>query len=448
MTPAARLAATIDILGELARNDAPTRDVLAGYFRRRRYAGSRDRAAIRDRVYAIVRDLARLQWHLAAAGGDPALPRHWVLAGCALAGDPVAGLFAGDGYGPAALDAAEAALAAALAAADDSDAAVPEAARLGCPAWLEPALRASLGSGFAAELRALNEPAPVDLRVNAARTDREAMRRALAAAGIAAAATPHAPCGLRLDGHPELQNLAMYRDGLIEPQDEGSQMLALAVGAVPGDRIVDYCAGAGGKTLALAAAKAGQGGARGAAGAGAAGSGDRGRIVACDVSAARLRRMAPRLARAGAAALVEFHDLSAGDGAPLPPGTADRVLVDAPCSATGTWRRHPFQRWRLDPAALAALVGLQRDILDAAAALVRPGGRLVYATCSLLDAENRDRAAAFAAAHPDFVRLPADQSLPALLRSDMVTSQGELRLTPARHGTDGVFAALFERKAA
>jgi 16S rRNA (cytosine967-C5)-methyltransferase len=435
MTPAARLAATMGILDELARGDAPTRDVLAGYFRRRRYAGSRDRAAIRDRVYATVRDLARLQWHLAAAGGDATRPRHWVLAACALAGEPVAALFAGDGYGPPALDSGEAALAAALAVADDSDDAVPEAARLGCPAWLEPALRASLDGDFAAELRALNDPAPVDLRVNAARTDREAMRRALAAAGIAAAPTPIAPHGLRLDGHPELQDLAVLRDGLIEPQDEGSQLLALAVGAVPGDRVVDYCAGAGGKTLALAAAMTGPGG---------AGS----RIVACDVSAARLRRMTPRLARAGAAALVEFHDLSAGDGTPLPPGTADRVLVDAPCSATGTWRRHPFQRWRLDAAALAALVALQRDILDAAATLVRPGGRLVYATCSLLDAENRTQAARFAADHPGFVRLPVDQSLPAIVRGDMVTSQGELRLTPARHGTDGVFAALFERKAA
>jgi 16S rRNA (cytosine967-C5)-methyltransferase len=215
-------------------------------------------------------------------------------------------------------------------------------------------------------------------------------------------------------------------------------VLALAVGAVPGDRVVDYCAGAGGKTLALAAAMAAPRGARGA---------DGGCIVACDVSAARLRRMAPRLARAGVTGMVEYHDLSTGDGLPLPPGTADRVLVDAPCSASGTWRRHPFQRWRLDQAALDALLVMQRDILASAAELVRPGGRLVYSTCSLLDLENGDQADRFAAAHGDFVRLKIDQCLPDILRPDMVTSRGDLRLTPARHGTDGVYAALFERKA-
>lgn len=429
MTPAARLAAAIDILEELQRGDTPTRDVLAAYFRNRRYAGSRDRAAVREHVYATVRDLARLEWHLAQACGDPQRPRHWLLAACALAGASVGDLFGAGPYAPAALDADERKLAVALAAADD--AALPEAARLGCPAWLEAPLRASLGPGFAAELAALNEPAPVDLRVNVARRDREAVRRALADAGIAATPTPFSPVGLRLDGHPELKDVAVFRDGFVEPQDEGSQLLALAVGAVPGDRVVDFCAGAGGKTLALAAAMRGQG-----------------RIVACDVSIARLRRMLPRLARADAAKMVELHDLSDGDGAPLPPGTADRVLVDAPCSGSGTWRRHPFQRWRLDATGLAALRETQRAILDRAAALVRPGGRLVYATCSLLDVENGDRAAAFAVAHPDFTRLRVDQCLPDIVRPDMLTIAGDLRLTPARHGTDGVYAALFERKAA
>lgn len=431
MTPAARLAATIEILEQLARGEAPTRDILAAYFRKRRYAGSRDRAAVREHVYKTVRNLARLKWHIAAGSGDPERPRHWVLASSALAGEPVAELFSGEGYAPALLDVDETRLAAALVAADDSDDAIPEAARLGCPAWLEPSLRVTLGSGFAAELAALNAPAPVDLRVNTVRADRPAVRKALAGHGIATEYTPHSPVGLRLTGRPELKDVAVFRDGLVEPQDEGSQMLALAVGAVPGASIVDYCAGAGGKTLALAAMMAGQG-----------------KIIACDISGARLRRMTPRLARAGVAALVEAHDLSAGDGTPVPPGTADRVLVDAPCSASGTWRRHPFQRWRLDATALEALCVLQRQVLAAAAVLVRPGGRLIYATCSLLDEENRDQADWFAATHGDFVRLGVDQCLPAILHGDMVTSDGDLRLTPARQGTDGVYAALFERKAA
>lgn len=430
MTPAARLAAAIDILDELARRDAPTRDILSAYFRRRRYAGSGDRAAVRERVYDTVRDLARLKWHLGRAGGDADRPRHWLLAACALAGEPVTDLFSGERFAPAALDPAEVDLLSALKTADNRDDTVPDAARLGCPAWLEPALRVSLGIGFAEEMRALNLPAPVDLRVNVARSDRNAVCRALAGAGIEAALTDISPWGVRLAAHPDLKDVAPFSEGLVEPQDEGSQMLALAVGAVPGDRVVDYCAGAGGKTLALAAAMAGQG-----------------QIVACDVSAARLRRMAPRLARAGVTGMVEYHDLSAGDGLPLPPGTADRVLVDAPCSASGTWRRHPFQRWRLDQAALDALLVMQRDILAASAELVRPGGRLVYSTCSLLDLENGDQADRFAAAHGDFVRLKVDQCLPDILRPDMVTSRGDLRLTPARHGTDGVYAALFERKA-
>jgi 16S rRNA (cytosine967-C5)-methyltransferase len=428
MTPAARVAAAIDILAELQRGDAPTRDILVAYFRKRRYAGSRDRAAIRERVYDTVRDLALLKWRLAGAGGDPQRPRHWLIAACALAGEPVADLFDGAGYGPPALDAGETALAAALAVPSGS---VPEAVRLGCPDWLEAPMRRALGTGFAAELAALNAPAPVDLRVNVARIDRAGARRLLAEDGIDCTETPVSPFGLRLAEHRDLADTRAMRDGFVEVQDEGSQMLALAAGAVPGERIVDYCAGAGGKTLALAAAMRGEG-----------------RIVACDVSMARLRCMVPRLERAGVAAMVELHDLSAGDGAPLPPGTADCVFVDAPCSASGTWRRHPFQRWRLDAAALDRLVALQREILDAACRLVRPGGRLVYATCSLLDEENAGQAARFAAGHPEFVRRRVDESLPDIVAADMVSSLGELRLTPARHGSDGVFAALFERKAA
>ncbi len=432
MTPSARLAAAIEILDELARGDAPIRDVLAGYFRKRRYAGSKDRAAIRARVYDVVRDLSLLKWKLVRAAGDADRPRNWVFAACASEGADIASLFSGNGYAPAALDTAETSLAEVLAAREQDDAELPDAVRYGCPDWLEAHFRASLGDDFVAELAALNRTAPVDLRVDLSRASRNAVRKGLEAAGIEAEPTPFSPAGLRLSGHADLKNVAPFREGLIEPQDEGSQMLALAVGAVPGERIVDYCAGAGGKTLALASAMTGQG-----------------RIVACDVSAARLRRMSPRLERAGVAAMVEFHEISAGGtGEPLPPETADRVLVDAPCSGTGTWRRHPFQRWRVTPSSLAEVVRVQQQVLERAAQLVRPGGRLVYATCSLLDVENREQADRFAGSHADFTRLAADECLPAFVRPDMVTSQGDLRLTPARHGTDGVYAALFERKAA
>lgn len=428
MTPAARLAASIEILEELVRGAAPTRDVVAGYFRKRRYAGSGDRAAIREQVYATIRDLARVKWYVERAGGDTDRPRHWILADCVLAGADAAALFSGDRYAPAALDILERKIAASLSAQHDNGAAIPEAVRLGCPAWLEPSLRAALGDDFADELAALNEPAPVDLRVNTLRADRDQAIAALAASGIEAEPTPLSPIGLRLSGRPDLQHAPAFGDGLVEVQDEGSQMLARVTGAAHGERVVDYCAGAGGKTLALAAAMGGHG-----------------RIVACDIAAARLRRMTPRLTRAGVATMVELHDLSQGDGMPVPPGTADRVLVDAPCSATGTWRRHPFQRWRLHQRALAGLVAVQSDILDRAAKLVRPGGWLIYATCSLLGEENGDQISRFLAAHRDFARRPVAPFLPAGSKHHMLTSEGDLRLTPARHRTDGVYAAILEK---
>ncbi|MEO5335687.1 MAG: RsmB/NOP family class I SAM-dependent RNA methyltransferase [Magnetospirillum sp. WYHS-4] len=401
MTPDARLQAAIEVLAEVEASRRPADRVLELYFRARRYAGAKDRRAVAEGVYGVLRRRARLDWWLERLG-LPGEARTRALLAASLDGYPLD--FQG-AHGPSPLSDAERALAG-VPAIDHPD--MPEAVALECPAWLEPPLRDAFGPDFAAALRALNRPAPVDLRVNTLKATREAARAALAAEGVEAFPTPRSPIGLRLAEPKALGSLGAFREGLVEVQDEGSQLLALAVGAAPGMTVVDYCAGGGGKTLALGAAM-----------------GNRGRLIACDSDGRRLAKLDDRRRRAGLG-IVETWVL---DGT-APDLAADRVLVDAPCSGTGTWRRAPEARWRLDAAALAALRETQGLILDRAAALVAPGGWLIYATCSVLAAENEDIVAAFLAAHPDFALHPVDAATP------------HLRLAPHATGTDGFFAAV------
>jgi len=286
------------------------------------------------------------------------------------------------------------------------------------------------GKGLEREMAALNASAPIDLRVNLLRTSREAARRALADEGVSGEPTLWSPIGLRLRERVPLGGLAAFKEGLIEVQDEGSQIVALLAGAGPGMRVVDFCAGAGGKALALAAQMA-----------------NRGKLVACDVSARRLERAARRLRRAGVnnaerRALTSERDKWVKRHV----GGFDRVLVDAPCLGTGTWRRNPDAKWRATPQDLAELVIRQQQILGSAARLVRPGGRLVYATCSLLREENEAQAEAFLAAEPEFSAVPASRAWHETIGGRSPGGELYLRLTPARHGTDGFFVAVFEHK--
>ena len=440
MTPGARLAAAIEILREVAGGAAPADRIVADYFRRRRYAGSKDRAAVQARVYGVLRRLAALRWHLATAGDADA--RAWVIADLALVDDhgpdDVAAVFTGDGYAPPALSESERATVAALAGQPLVEPAMADAARYNYPEWLDAALRGAFGAAFVEEMTALNGEAEVDLRVNTMRATRAEASEALAADGVEHAATPLSPVGLRLAGRRPLGGLTTFRRGLVEPQDEGSQLLALIADARPGQTVIDLCAGAGGKTLALAAAMAGEG-----------------RLLACDRSATRLARLAPRLERAGIAAgeIVEVRPLRRGDpwyGAAA--GSADRVLVDAPCSGTGTWRRHPYARWRLSDAVLVQYTRTQARLLTAAAALVRPGGRLIYATCSVLPQENEQQVDTFLARNSAFTRLDVADLWPAAIGGTcpLGGSVGgpDLRLTSAAHGTDGVYAAVLTRSSA
>ena len=440
MTPGARLAAAIEILREVAGGAAPADRIVADYFRRRRYAGSKDRAAVQARVYGVLRRLAALRWHLATAGDADA--RAWVIADLTLvdghAPDDVAAVFTGDGYAPPALSESERATVAALAGQPLVDPAMADAARYNYPEWLDAPLRAAFGAAFVEEMTALNGAAQIDLRVNTMRATRAEASEALAADGVEHTATPLSPVGLRLAGRRPLGGLATFRRGLVEPQDEGSQLLALIADARPGQTVIDLCAGAGGKTLALAAAMAGEG-----------------RLIACDRSATRLARLPPRLERAGVAAgeaggeTVEVRPLRRGDpwyGAAA--RSADRVLVDAPCSGTGTWRRHPYARWRLSDAVLVQYTRTQARLLAAAAALVRPGGRLVYATCSVLPQENEQQVDTFLARNAAFTRLDVADVWPAVIGGTCPLGGPDLRLTSAAHGTDGVYAAVLTRAAA
>ncbi|MBX6323477.1 MAG: RsmB/NOP family class I SAM-dependent RNA methyltransferase, partial [Rhodospirillaceae bacterium] len=307
----------------------------------------------------------------------------------------------------------------------------PDWVRLEHPEWLSADLRRSLGASFEAEMTALMAPATLDLRVNALKATREAAIAALAAEGVEAAPTPLSPWGLRVDARLPLNVLAAFRDGLVEVQDEGSQVAALLVDARPGQQVVDFCAGAGGKTLALAAAM-----------------GNRGRLVACDTLPGRLRRAGERLRRAG------VHNVRARvlAGARDPwvkrhRGRFDRVLIDAPCTGTGTWRRNPDARWRLAPEQLGGLRAAQREILASAARLVGPGGRLVYVTCSLIDVENVDQVRSFLEHDPSFAALSIDRVWAEAIGTAPPASGPFLVLTPSRHGTDGFFIAVLERRA-
>ena len=279
-------------------------------------------------------------------------------------------------------------------------------------------------------MAALNTPAPTDLRVNSLKADRAMARAALAAEGVMTEPTPWSPIGLRLAERVTLGGRTALKDGLVEVQDEGSQLTALLVDARPGMRVVDFCAGAGGKTLALAASMA-----------------NRGRLVACDVSVHRLERATRRLRRSGVGN-VERRTLTSERDKWVKhhAGGFDRVLVDAPCLGIGAWRRNPGDKWRVTKEDLAHLVVRQREIVSNAARLVRPGGRLIYATCSLLHEENEAQAEALLAALPEFSVVPAAQVWHETIGGTAPGGERYLRLTPARHGTDGFFIAIFERE--
>jgi 16S rRNA (cytosine967-C5)-methyltransferase len=432
MTPAARMASAIELLSDITTTQRKPADALASdFFRARRFIGAADRRAVSEQVWAVLRAWRRLDWWLGTTA-DVVTPRLRLAALLLLTGTDMAtleSLFSGGRYAPALLDHDERAVLTRLAAHRLDHPRMPEAIRGEVPDFLYPRLAARFGATLGEELAALAGPAPLDLRVNLLKTTREAAQAALAAGGIATIPTPHSPWGLRASGRPPITAAVPFREGWVEIQDEGSQLAAALADARPGMRVADFCAGAGGKTLAMAMMMD-----------------NRGHLVACDVSAPRLEGALKRLRRAGVHN-AERHLLTPGDKwLKRHLGGFDRVFVDAPCTGTGTWRRNPDARRTLTAADLEELVVRQREILAHAAKLVRKGGRLVYATCSLLPDENEAQVSRFLADHPPFARRDVAEIWPFGKAAAAALGPGPyLNLTPARHATDGFFGAVLER---
>ncbi len=434
MTPAARLAAAIEALSELFAGYQPADAVVSAYLRHRRYIGAKDRAAITSVVYATVRRRARLDWWLHRAAFDRRAARAQVLASLVLADGldaaAVDTLFSEAPYAPPPLDAEERRLIGVLDGQPLAHPEMPPDVAVECPGWAYVELAALFGPGVDGELAALLDEASLDLRVNTLRYDREQTGAMLAERGIACEPTPISPVGLRVSGRQPLSRDPLYRGGAIEIQDEGSQIVALLADAQPGQQVADFCAGAGGKSLAMAAAMGGKG-----------------RVVACDVQQRRLARAKDRLRRAGVDN-VEPRLLSSERDrwVSRQKGKFDRVLIDAPCSGTGVWRRNPDARWR--EVDLPDLLETQGRLLASASRLVKPGGRLIYATCSLLPSENERRIEAFLSGAAGFRPLDVSGVWATAVGTELPASAVDgpyLRLTPARHGTDGFFAAVLER---
>ena len=418
MHPKALLDLAATLLREVLKLDAPADMVVSSFFRKNKALGPRERATLAETAYAVLRERTLLQ-NLAQSGSGPLERRLAILA------------WGGNvGFLRGALSEAELAWLDGTQTIDRST--LPEAQRHNLPEWLAQPLQATLGDEFWALAGSLNQSAPLDLRVNTLKTNREAVQAALQAAGIESAPTPYSPWGLRLVGKPAINKLEMFTRGDVEVQDEGSQLLALLTEAKRGEMVVDFCAGAGGKTLALGAMMR-----------------NTGRLYAFDVSGHRLDALKPRMARSG---LSNYYPTQIAherdERIKRLTGKIDRVLVDAPCSGLGTLRRNPDLKWRQTPKAVAELQEKQTAILNSASRLVKSGGRLVYATCSLLSDENEAITDAFSASHPDFVQLSAQEVLEhaGVARASELVQGNLLRLWPHRHATDGFFAAVWVRK--
>lgn len=404
-------------LASLLEFSGPADEALSRFFRAHRSLGRQERAFIAEAAFAVLRRKRSLE---AAAGSQE--PRALLLAAL-LRVLGLSGRAIEDG-----LKAGESELVSRLKAARPDG--LPAPVRADLPDWLWQALAAEHGESNAMEIaHALLNAAPLDLRVNLARIGRDDAIERLAADGLTGSATPYSPAGIRFSGKPAINRHPLFAEGLVEVQDEGSQLLAWLLGPRRGEMVADYCAGAGGKTLAIAMLMRGTG-----------------RVYAMDVAAKRLAALAPRAARAQ---VTSIHPIVlSGDNDPRVKrlaGKIDRVLVDAPCSGFGTLRRNPDLKWRHGPQAVAELARKQARILESAARLVKPGGRLVYATCSILRQENEEVVDAFAARRPEFNEL----SCAELLSTQRIALEcgARLRLWPHRHGTDGFFAAAFERRA-
>src|SRR5271166_3746059 len=429
MTPAARVAAAIEALAEIDERRRPAADAMKDWGLAHRFAGSGDRAAISSLVYDALRRKSSSAWIMGES-----TPRAEVIGALkqtrGLDLSTIEALFSGERYAPSRLTDLERAR---LCAASLEDA--PAHVAGDYPEWLAPEFEAAFGAEAADEGRALAERAPVDLRANLLKTTRE---KALAAlAHLSPEPTPTSPIGLRVPLRPDGRAVALaaepaYVKGLVEVQDEGSQMAAILAGAKPGMQVLDLCAGAGGKTLALAASMQNQG-----------------QIYAADSDPRRLAPIFTRLARSGARNVQVRGPRGHEEVLADLEGRCDLVLIDAPCTGSGAWRRNPDAKWRIRPGALEQRIKDQDETLENALRFVKRSGRIVYVTCSVFRAENEDRIAEFMKRHDDLLPVDAEAQaratgLPGLAKHRSTLGPG-FRLSPRATGTDGFYIAMLAR---
>lgn len=414
--PPAIIGNTEEVLREVLRFTGPADNTLSRYFREHTRLGGRERGVIAEAVYGLLRNKL-VYTGFAESGNGPSMRRLTLLGLADAVGvDALGGLSEDETQWLSHVMQIDRTM-------------LPAERRANLPDWLYKKLVERMGEEETLQLaQTLNTPAPLDLRVNSIKANREEVIAELAKAPILAEPTPYAPLALRILKKPALQNLPVFKSGGVEVQDEGSQVLAQLVGARRGEMVVDFCAGAGGKTLALGAIMR-----------------NTGRLYAFDISDKRLAKLKPRLARSG---LSNVHPvlIAHENDAKIKrlAGKIDRVLVDAPCSGLGTLRRNPDVKWRIRPESITELNVKQLSILNGAARLVKPGGRLVYATCSILDEENEAIVAQFLAGNDAFALVPMKE---VLEEQRIAVEMGDfLKLLPHRHQTDGFFAAVLERK--
>jgi 16S rRNA (cytosine967-C5)-methyltransferase len=418
MHPKALLDACAELVRLTLQFNHPADAVVSRFFRDNRNLGPRERATLSETVFQVLRKKLLFE-HMARSGSGAKEKRLAILG------------FAGPrDFVKSALNDTEKKWLDMCDSIQKADLMSQHVHNL--PDWLVQPLKAQLGDEFEALALSLQQSGTLDLRVNDLNEKRGEVQKELTAAGIVCEPTPYSPWGLRLQGKPSLAKVKAFERGAVEVQDEGSQLLALLLDAHRGEMVVDFCAGAGGKTLAIGASMR-----------------NTGRLYAMDTSAHRLDALKPRLARSQLsnvhpAAIAHERD----DRVKRLAGKIDRVLVDAPCTGLGTLRRNPDLKWRQKPEAIADVAATQTAILDSAARLLKSGGRLVYATCSVLPQEHEEIATLFSAAHPDFVVLPVFEELSRLKVANAQTlcAGNFLRLWPHRHGTDGFFAAVWVRK--
>ena len=428
MTPGARISAVIELLDKIDRSYSQAEEVVASYMRGRRYIGSKDRRFVSETVYSMLRHTAHLNWWTRTGSSRDKMIAYLARIE-SIAPHDLKQIFDGKEYSPPPLNPTEMGTILTKSREPTTDSDLPTWIRAEFPKWLYADMASYWGEDFLTEAQALNMRAPVDLRVNTLKASVNRALEILKNDGLVAEPTPLSPIGLRLAERRNIQMTTALRGGFVEIQDEGSQLISLMADAEAGQKTIDFCAGGGGKTLALAAAMR-----------------DGGPLLACDTDQSRLEKFGPRLQRAGVSNINRHHLTGPEDPWMREHrSSAERVLVDVPCSGSGAWRRAPASKWRLTADALQRYTTMQAVILDQASLLVKPGGRLIYATCSVLPQENEDQIQAFLSRAEMFRRLPIGTLWEKIIGGTCPSQGDHLSLTPARTQTDGFFCAVLEK---